>query len=68
MTVAWNAEWYCGECGSSGQERVQSGSRCTNKVGGLAAEEQPFLFGRRDADERARDAWRDEYGGPALDW
>ncbi|GLW75451.1 hypothetical protein Kpho02_77480 [Kitasatospora phosalacinea] len=23
MTVSWNAEWYCGECGSSGQEHFE---------------------------------------------
>ncbi|MFC8720890.1 hypothetical protein [Kitasatospora sp. NPDC057198] len=50
------------------QRRVSSGGRCADHDDGLAAEERPRLFGRWDPDERARDAYRDGYGGPALDW
>ncbi|WP_404871094.1 hypothetical protein ACI1MP_38345 (plasmid) [Kitasatospora griseola] len=39
MTVSWLADWYCGECGSSGQERfedetsVEAGHDCDEDGG-----------------------------------
>ncbi|MFF4345589.1 hypothetical protein ACFY00_37490 [Kitasatospora sp. NPDC001540] len=78
MSGGFGSGSYCGGVDCAGghrlppawpewQRRVRSGGRCADEDDGLVAEERPRLFGRRDADERARDAWRDEYEGPALD-
>lgn len=76
MSGGFGAGAYCGgvDCedghrlSAAWHQRTRSGGRCADKTADLATEERPLSFTARDADERARDAYRDEHEGTALDW